>query len=259
MLSGRPPFCEENLEDAVLDQEWSLAGPEWNVVTEQAKDFVKQLMMFNPRDRLSAECALAHPWITGAAPEPLSAAAATLARKNTGNELEAGLDDEAFARHHSAPSTLDLLPDMIGDDDDDDTSVTAAASAAPAVGATSRSTADAEPTGGAAAQPRHHSDPVHSSSASALGGKRNREESTSNGPDAERPSKRAMPALVTQGESMGRAGGTTLSQHQEDSQSDSLSLSQSMIDDEVGWIWLWCALHIILFVLGFYGRLWTWI
>lgn len=241
MLSGRPPFCEENLEDAVLDQEWSLAGPEWSVVSEQAKDFVKQLMMYNPEDRLSAERALAHPWITGVVPEQLPAVDTALTRKNTANLLE-GIDDEPFARHHSAPSTLDLLPDMIGDDEDDDISASTAAAAAPAVGATSRSTADPEPKEGAGAQPRHHSDPVHGSRATALGAKRSREESTGNGQGAERPSKRAMSTATTQ------AGEST----QEDSQGDSLSLSQSMIDDEVGWIWLWCALQTSAF-RGFIG------
>ena len=69
MLSGRPPFDDDCVEYAVLDQAWSLAGPEWDGVSDQAKDFVKQLMMYNPNDRLSAEDALVHPWITGLVPE----------------------------------------------------------------------------------------------------------------------------------------------------------------------------------------------
>lgn len=241
MLSGRPPFGDDNLEDAVLDQAWSLAGPEWNVVSDQAKDFVKQLMMYNPKDRLSAEGALAHPWITGLLPEPVAAVGTSLARKDTAELLEGGVADEVLSKHHSAPSTLDLLPEMTGDDDDDATTKTSAA----AVSVASRSTADT-------AQPRHHSDPVNGSNLDTciVRAKRDREEGTDSSNDTERPLKRPLPdagagAVTQAGETVASGGAACLSDRsQEDSQYDSMSLSQSMIDDEVGWIWLWCVLQI---------------
>jgi hypothetical protein len=258
MLSGRPPFCEDNLEDAVLDQAWSLSGPEWNVVSEQGKDFVKQLMQQQPEDRLSAERALAHPWITGALPEPsqLPAAGAVggaAAGRSDTLDLLGEAVDASPTRHNSAPSTLDLLPDMLGDENDGDGD-DAAAAALP-----SRAV-DGPATGGAGDPPRHHSDPVHgssSSSMSSVGEKRDRDESAS----AERQNKRPATATNTEeaaaaaaapsaaaGSGGGAAGGFSWTDPSQDSlsldsQSDSqtMSLSQALIDDDVGWIWVWRA------------------
>ena len=77
MLSGRPPFDEDDLEQAVQDGQWSFDPIEWGRVSLYAQDFVRNLMALDPAARLTAEDALAHTWIRyGQAGRPAGEAAA---------------------------------------------------------------------------------------------------------------------------------------------------------------------------------------
>jgi len=40
-----------------------LDEPEWETVSAEAKDLVKQLLMYEPEKRISAKDALVHPWL----------------------------------------------------------------------------------------------------------------------------------------------------------------------------------------------------
>ena len=44
---------------------YSVKGPEWKFVSEDAKSIVRELLCMEPRRRLTATAALAHPWMTG--------------------------------------------------------------------------------------------------------------------------------------------------------------------------------------------------
>jgi len=66
LLSGKRPFHHDNKrEKARMIRHDPLKFPEaeWGRVSEDAKDFCRQLMQKQPRDRLSATAAKDHPWI----------------------------------------------------------------------------------------------------------------------------------------------------------------------------------------------------
>ncbi|BDA51500.1 probable calcium/calmodulin-dependent protein kinase type I [Coccomyxa sp. Obi] len=70
MLSGRLPFWGPDphpspfrVMAAILKDEVRFDGPEWRNVSETGRDFVRRLLERDPAIRMSAEQALAHPWI----------------------------------------------------------------------------------------------------------------------------------------------------------------------------------------------------
>lgn len=66
MLSGTVPFDGHNAKKIlakVKRAKYSLDGRHWDSVSSQAKDLVARLMQPDPDSRLSAEEALAHPWL----------------------------------------------------------------------------------------------------------------------------------------------------------------------------------------------------
>lgn len=71
LLSGYPPF---HGDERILMSKIRAGQPDWShkqrwkLVSEQAADFVKKLLTFNPQDRPSARAALQHPWLAGTAP-----------------------------------------------------------------------------------------------------------------------------------------------------------------------------------------------
>jgi calcium-dependent protein kinase len=66
LLSGQPPF--DGFEDEVLESirqgKYSMKNSRWKSISAQAKDFVQNLLVVDPRKRMTAAAALAHPWIT---------------------------------------------------------------------------------------------------------------------------------------------------------------------------------------------------
>eukprot|EP00448_Togula_jolla_P023923 CAMPEP_0170592350 /NCGR_PEP_ID=MMETSP0224-20130122/12878_1 /TAXON_ID=285029 /ORGANISM="Togula jolla, Strain CCCM 725" /LENGTH=537 /DNA_ID=CAMNT_0010916251 /DNA_START=36 /DNA_END=1650 /DNA_ORIENTATION=- len=62
MLSGIPPFEEEGLYEQILEGKYEFDVTEWNMVSPEAKELVRRLMTVNPKDRLTIEQALDHPW-----------------------------------------------------------------------------------------------------------------------------------------------------------------------------------------------------
>ena len=74
LLSGRPPFngiTDKEILDKVKQGSYSMngkktvlnLGPEWLVVSADAKDLIKKMLTFDHRKRISAEMVLQHPWI----------------------------------------------------------------------------------------------------------------------------------------------------------------------------------------------------
>lgn len=63
LLSGIPPFEEDNLYRQILDGKYEFDVQEWTRVTEEAKRLVKAMMMVNPRERIDIRQALDHPWL----------------------------------------------------------------------------------------------------------------------------------------------------------------------------------------------------
>lgn len=66
LLCGYPPFNGANdkqIIEAVLKGKFTLDEPEWDDVSDDAKDLVKRLLTLDPDRRISASEALQHRWI----------------------------------------------------------------------------------------------------------------------------------------------------------------------------------------------------
>jgi len=90
MLSGALPFPGRNddeKEDKILKVEQTgvgMSGRAWEKVSANAKDFIKKMLLANPRKRLSNKEALQHPWlkqISSLSDEPLGAEVANSLKK----------------------------------------------------------------------------------------------------------------------------------------------------------------------------------
>ena len=65
IVSGRPPFDDENLGEQVINGFFEFDGPEFERVSDNAKDLISRLMTVDPKLRLTAEEALRHVWLAG--------------------------------------------------------------------------------------------------------------------------------------------------------------------------------------------------
>ena len=66
LLCGYPPFnapSEAEILALVEKGDYNFEGSEWDNVSRAAKDFVKRLMTYDPKKRLSAQEALQDPWL----------------------------------------------------------------------------------------------------------------------------------------------------------------------------------------------------
>lgn len=66
MLCGYPPFegdDDEEIMKSVQEGKFDFSGEEWDVVSKEAKNFIKKLLTYNENDRIDAEAALKDPWI----------------------------------------------------------------------------------------------------------------------------------------------------------------------------------------------------
>lgn len=72
LLDGRAPFMGRNDRQTyrlILQGEYRFAEDRWSNVTENAKDFIGKLLQVDPSKRMTAEEAMAHPWLaSGTAP-----------------------------------------------------------------------------------------------------------------------------------------------------------------------------------------------
>eukprot|EP01112_Ceratiomyxa_fruticulosa_P007351 TRINITY_DN1901_c0_g2_i1.p1 TRINITY_DN1901_c0_g2~~TRINITY_DN1901_c0_g2_i1.p1 ORF type:complete len:452 (+),score=101.84 TRINITY_DN1901_c0_g2_i1:225-1580(+) len=71
LLCGFTPFygdTQRELFDKILRADFSFPSPEWDEISEPAKQFVKALLVANPNQRLNADKALEHAWLAQAAP-----------------------------------------------------------------------------------------------------------------------------------------------------------------------------------------------
>jgi calcium-dependent protein kinase len=66
LLCGEPPFegTEEDILDSIQRGAFSFSPRKWNNVSKCAKDFVQKLLVLDPDQRMTAQEALGHPWIT---------------------------------------------------------------------------------------------------------------------------------------------------------------------------------------------------
>jgi len=66
VLSGIPPFngaTDTEIMKRVKEGKFNFNDPIWNKISDQAKDFITQLLIKDQNKRPSANEALQHPWI----------------------------------------------------------------------------------------------------------------------------------------------------------------------------------------------------
>lgn len=70
MLSGKTPFqtySRKATSDAIMQRirggEFSFNGPQWNIVSDEAKEVICGLLTVEPRQRISMQKLLQHPWL----------------------------------------------------------------------------------------------------------------------------------------------------------------------------------------------------
>eukprot|EP01125_Pyxidicula_operculata_P006175 TRINITY_DN2152_c0_g1_i1.p1 TRINITY_DN2152_c0_g1~~TRINITY_DN2152_c0_g1_i1.p1 ORF type:complete len:379 (+),score=106.87 TRINITY_DN2152_c0_g1_i1:41-1138(+) len=71
LLAGYPPFYAENdtvLFEKIMNADYDFDDECWDDVSDDAKDFIKHLLVKDPQQRFSAEQALAHRWIQSKSP-----------------------------------------------------------------------------------------------------------------------------------------------------------------------------------------------
>jgi len=72
LLCGYPPFYGKEqpmLFEKIINARYDFPEPEWSNISINAKDFIKNLLVLNPKKRLTAEQALIHPFLSGDAGE----------------------------------------------------------------------------------------------------------------------------------------------------------------------------------------------
>lgn len=67
LLCGAPPFQEENdydLYDKIINCNYDFDDEIFDDVSVEAKDFVSKILVADPKERLTCESMLSHPWMT---------------------------------------------------------------------------------------------------------------------------------------------------------------------------------------------------
>lgn len=137
LLSGTPPFwgrTHQEIFDKIRHARWSLNGRTWEFISPQAKDLVTKMLAQNPRDRITAEGILQHPWIRGfesVPSEPLVQSYHELRRFNARQKFKAAVlacvASNRLQRFLMAQKAIDMPPGVeVADSPFDDSVFTAA-------------------------------------------------------------------------------------------------------------------------------------
>lgn len=106
MICGYPPFygqcwrencgwdqglscndCQENLFKRIQRGEFDFPDPEWENVSQGAKDLICHLLVKNVRERFTADEVLKHPWVCNGAPETKLQTASNLFRNDSARDV----------------------------------------------------------------------------------------------------------------------------------------------------------------------------
>jgi len=71
LLCGFPPFYNDSLPELfeqIMKADYDFPEEYWKDISEDAKDFIRKLLVVNPAKRLTGKQALAHRWLSGNAP-----------------------------------------------------------------------------------------------------------------------------------------------------------------------------------------------
>merc|ERR1711920_1151228 len=63
-------------------------SPEWDAISEEAKDLVRVMLTIDPKKRITAREVATHPWILKKSPNPLQEATESLRKYNASRRLK---------------------------------------------------------------------------------------------------------------------------------------------------------------------------
>jgi len=89
LLCGYPPFyatTQPALFEKIIKANYSFPEPEWAYVSDTAKDFIRNLLVLDPKKRMTAEECLEHPFLEGREDSNRSHALSIESSMNTYNE-----------------------------------------------------------------------------------------------------------------------------------------------------------------------------
>lgn len=116
LLSGFPPFPLNMKSDSVrrtTSAQFKFPLKHWGNVSEEAKDFIKQMLVVDASSRMSMDQALRHPWITGnSAPATRNSREVASACHST--ERARNLSTESVAAAGGSGSGLEFSTDATG-------------------------------------------------------------------------------------------------------------------------------------------------
>jgi len=72
LLCGFPPFYHEDLPELfeqIMNASYDFPEEYWKDISKTAKDFIRNLLVVDPKKRLTGKTALEHPWLAGQAPQ----------------------------------------------------------------------------------------------------------------------------------------------------------------------------------------------
>jgi len=104
LLCGFPPFYKDNLPEMfeeIMKAKYDFPEDYWSEVSETAKDFIKKLLVVDPKQRMTGVTALQHPWLCGFAP------AHTLPNKFT-NKMKGWVDIRKQQSRASATKDISI-------------------------------------------------------------------------------------------------------------------------------------------------------
>ena len=111
-LRGQPPFTGaagtggvlfERIRSCAYDD---CAGEEWKVVSDEAKDLIRKLLVLDHRSRLTAELVLQHPWVQN----PEVAAACSFRLEESAGGIERLASNREVTRNLSSSSLIGAPP-----------------------------------------------------------------------------------------------------------------------------------------------------
>lgn len=110
LLCGFPPFYHNN--NAVLFKkikrgDYDFPAPYWTNVSEEAKDFIRKILVVKPEKRLSLEKLLEHPWLTTDANSNLTAMLPKLHEYNGMRKFKQAVFGIQVARYLNKLSVID--------------------------------------------------------------------------------------------------------------------------------------------------------
>ncbi|OMJ69064.1 hypothetical protein SteCoe_33317 [Stentor coeruleus] len=72
ILCGNPPFtgkAKHEIFNSIQRSEYNFSSKCWSGISEKAKDLIRKLLVSDPRDRISINDALKHPWLSVSIPQ----------------------------------------------------------------------------------------------------------------------------------------------------------------------------------------------